>query len=1026
MPEVLHGTWLAERERFFLWAETDDPPARRGRRPRQPPHPFQAPIARLRAALDLPPDAEEAALSLWLPTGVEPLPSPELLSLGVAAPSSQVPRLARWTVSGLLLAPQPALDLLSSFVAGRSSFLGADLRAWRVAALLAVELLAGQQILPALRRDGFRLRAFWQPRPAPQLAAKFAELAAALPPLCRAAADDPARPPAARALLDSFLAAAADAAVRALHDADRVERTGRTPSSRRDVRTSAPDSPGAAWLAALTGADPVLQLSGVEADALYKAWQSWARQGEVAGDETFRITLRLEPPAGPDAPWDLAFLLRATDDPSLIIPAGRIWKERGATLSYLNRRFERPQERLLAGLGYAARIFPPLTAALRAKAPDRARLTLDEAFSFLKDAAPLLEQSGFGIMVPAWWQGGARIRARAKAKATKSPGPNAKSLLNFESLVSFDWQLTLAGEPIDRAEFERLAALKQPLVQVRGQWVVLDPAQVEAALRLLASEGDGTAGLLDTLRAGLGGGNALAGVEVEGLEATGWLGELLADLADESRIAIRLPPEGLQAELRPYQARGYSWLAFLRRFGLGACLADDMGLGKTVQSIAYLLHERQQLGATAPALIVCPTSVVGNWQRELERFAPSLRLLVHRGADRQSGAAFARAAKRHDLVLTSYALLTRDREVLAQIRWSSVVLDEAQNIKNSATKQAQAARSLPADGRVALTGTPVENRLTELWSIMNFLNPGYLGGESAFKREFARPIERAGDKQAAERLRRLTGPFVLRRLKTDRRIIADLPDKLEMKVYCSLTQEQATLYEAVVKDALAQIAQAEEGGIERRGQVLAMLMQLKQICNHPAHFLKDNTALPGRSGKLSRLTEMLEEVYESGDRALVFTQFAEMGAMLQTYLRANFYEEALFLHGGTPPKERDSMVRRFQAPSGPRIFILSLKAGGVGLNLTAASHVFHYDRWWNPAVENQATDRAFRIGQTKNVQVHKYICTGTLEEKIDELIESKRALSESVLGAGESWLTELDTAQLRALVTLRREEAVAL
>ncbi|MEN9938446.1 MAG: polymerase-associated protein RapA [Chloroflexota bacterium] len=1062
MSEILHGAWLPQRG-LFVWGETDEPPPRRGRRPKVPAHPFHLPAAALRALLNLP-EAEDTAVALWLPSSDDaPHPSPELVAAGVEAPATQPKRLAAWQVSGLLLSPAPALDLLLGD--GLSAAPSADMRAWRVAALLAMELLARQQMMPGLRRDGFRLLAAWLPRPAPELSARLTALAEAMPPLCRAAAPDPARALPPRALLDDFLGAVVDAAVRQMGDEERDQRPktkGQGPKTKdqgpnatdttdltitrgrprrtqssalsaqdsalttHDSALSARRSPAAAWLAALTGPDPELTIGGPEADALFKAWQAWAGQSQVAGDDAFRITFRLEPPLRQDGPWHLAFLLRATDDPSLIVPAERIWRERGGALSYLHRRFEHPQERLLAGLGYAARIFPPIEAALRTKAPDAAVLTARQAFDFLSDAAPLLEQSGFGIVVPAWWRGGsARIRARAKA-STKSPGSSGKSLLSFDSLVSFDWQLTLAGEPIDRAEFERLAALKQPLVQVRGQWVVLDPAQIQQALRLFERGPAAEMTLLDALRLGVGGEGtaALPGVEVEGVQAEGWLRDLLDRLNDGARLDILRPPKGLDAELRPYQQRGYSWLAFLRGFRLGACLADDMGLGKTLMSITYLLHERERLGATAPALVVCPTSVVGNWQRELQRFAPKLRVLAHRGADRLSGPGFIRAAKRHDVVLTSYPLLARDRETVTGLRWSTVVLDEAQNIKNPATRQAQAARALQSEGRVALTGTPVENRLSELWSIMAFLNPGYLGSEEAFRRQFARPIERAADKEAAERLRRLTAPFVLRRVKTDKSIISDLPDKLEMKVFCPLTPEQATLYEAAVRDALAQIESAEGDPMARRGQVLAMLMQLKQVCNHPAQFLKDNSALPGRSGKLARLTEMLEEVYAAGDRALVFTQFAEMGAMLQRHLRETFYEEALFLHGGTPPKDRDGMVRRFQAPSGPRVFILSLKAGGVGLNLTAASHVFHFDRWWNPAVENQATDRAFRIGQNRNVQVHKFVCQGTLEEKIDALIESKRALAESVLGTGEGWLTELDTAELRELVALRRDEAV--
>jgi SNF2 family DNA or RNA helicase len=514
------------------------------------------------------------------------------------------------------------------------------------------------------------------------------------------------------------------------------------------------------------------------------------------------------------------------------------------------------------------------------------------------------------------------------------------------------------------------------------------------------------------------------GVTFAGLEAEGALGDMLRDLTGAQQLEELSQPEQLRGELRPYQRRGFSWLNFMRHYGLGACLADDMGLGKSIQAIALLLHERVQTPKGGPTLLVCPTSVMGNWQRELARFAPSLRVLLHQGTERARGEQLAKAAALHDVVITSYQLLTRDRESLTALDWRLAILDEAQNIKNSDTRQAQAARALRAAARIALTGTPVENRLSELWSLMAFLNPGYLGGETDFRRNYARPIERAGDAEAAERLRRLTGPFILRRLKSDPTIINDLPEKIEMKVFVPLTQEQATLYEATVREALEQIATADAQGEElrRRGLVLAMLTRLKQICNHPAHFLKDGSALEGRSGKLERLGEMLEELQANNDRALIFTQFAEMGELLERHLGEHLNAETLFLHGGTPARERDHMVRRFQAAEGPPFFILSLKAGGIGLNLTHATHVFHFDRWWNPAVEDQATDRAFRIGQTRNVQVHKFVCGGTLEERIDALIEGKRALVAQVLGAGESWLTELSTAQLRDLVALRHEE----
>ena len=490
-------------------------------------------------------------------------------------------------------------------------------------------------------------------------------------------------------------------------------------------------------------------------------------------------------------------------------------------------------------------------------------------------------------------------------------------------------------------------------------------------------------------------------------------------------VLTELPvPPSLHAQLRPHQQYGFSWLEFHRRFGLGACLADDMGLGKTIQTLTLLLHEKETRGLPAPTLLICPTSVVTNWARESARFAPSLTVHVHQGPNRMRGEDFHAAAREADLVLTSYALTRLDAALLQTVDWLGVVLDEAQNIKNPTTKQTQAIRQLKAGFRFALTGTPVENRLSELWSIMHFLNPGYLGPRQHFRTHFALPIERYQDEDALHRLKQLTTPFILRRVKTDPTVIQDLPEKVETKVYCPLTEEQATLYEAIVQEAMQKI-EAQDEGIERRGMVLSMLMQLKQICNHSLQYLhqantETGSTLPGRSGKLERLVELLEEVLATGDRALIFTQFSEMGELLAGFLPQAVGAATQFLHGGTPAKQRDLMVHRFQEEAhAPPIFILSLKAGGTGLNLTRANHVFHFDRWWNPAVEDQATHRAFRIGQKQNVQVHKFVTTGTLEEMIDEMIESKKGLAQAVVGGGEGWLTELSTAELRELVKLR-------
>jgi SNF2 family DNA or RNA helicase len=461
--------------------------------------------------------------------------------------------------------------------------------------------------------------------------------------------------------------------------------------------------------------------------------------------------------------------------------------------------------------------------------------------------------------------------------------------------------------------------------------------------------------------------------------------------------------------------RGLAWLEGLTRLGLGGILADDMGLGKTIQVLALMLHRQEQSPTFGPPLLlICPTSLLGNWEREIVKFAPSLPFFVHHGNNREE---LPRTFRPHTIVLTTYGVIRREEEVFGNRGWGGVVVDEAQGIKNAASAQAKATRKIKAPFKLALTGTPIENRLVELWSILAFALTGYLGSESSFKERFATPIEKYRDPDAALELRQRVGPFILRRLKTDRNIIQDLPEKNEMKVYTQLTKEQAGLYQARVDQMEKDLAAAT--GIERRGRILALLTHLKQICNHPSHFLKEQGPYKARSGKLERLTDMLEEVLESGDKALIFTQFKEMGDRLQVHLNDVLGFEPPFLHGGSTRDQRDEMVRSFQEDAdGARVLILSLKAGGVGLNLTAATHVFHFDRWWNPAVEDQATDRTYRIGQTRNVQVHKLITMGTLEEKIDAMLESKRDLADRVVGSGEGWLTQLDDDALRRLVAL--------
>ena len=518
---------------------------------------------------------------------------------------------------------------------------------------------------------------------------------------------------------------------------------------------------------------------------------------------------------------------------------------------------------------------------------------------------------------------------------------------------------------------------------------------------------------------------ALESMTQEPIEFTGstWHTALLGgvDKVAPERVEI---PTTVKAELREYQRRGVDWLYWMSRSGIGAVLADDMGLGKTLQLLSLLAVEKDGGEQTGPTLVVAPTSVVGNWAREAQRFVPDFKVMVQHGPSRPRGEDFAQAAAKSDLVITTYGTVGRDFNDMGEVGWQRVVLDEAQAIKNSATRSSKAVRSLPSEHRVALTGTPVENRLSEMRSILDFCNPGVLGTASFFRNHFAKAIERNNDEEMSERLRQLTAPFILRRVKTDPNIIDDLPEKSEQILTVSMTTEQAALYKALVNQVKKDLQEAT--GINKRGLVLASLTRIKQICNHPAHYLGDNSpvTLKGkhRSGKVKELMRIVDEATESGERLLVFTQYKAFGDILQPYLSDQLGRDIPFLHGGVTKNKRDQMVEDFQSEDGPPAMILSLKAGGTGLNLTAASIVVHMDRWWNPAVENQATDRAFRIGQRRNVQVYKMITAGTLEESIQDILDGKTQLAGAVVGEGEGWLTELDPDQLAALMSYRGRE----
>jgi superfamily II DNA or RNA helicase len=1011
---VLHGIWA--RDALCLWAEDPAlPPAPRGRPPDPAPHPFACQageLADLLATLPGPPGeaarkAVDHELTLQLPsagTPVRPLASPELVRPEAPQPQPSRPgrvRLATWRVPVLAFTPAAALDLLRADLA-ELVIPGASLPYLAALARFADALAARGRVLPVLIAEDGGYAARWRPVLGGTDAQRARDLAAAMPPSCRAVAGDPPG-----VLLAAALDGLADAAARTrLPGSLLPARRGRTP-----VHLPLAER----YVASLTSTDARLDVvtpqDETEAADLAAELDAWLDRALIPAGPV-RTCFRLTEPAVPEAdPWRIEFTLQSTEDPSLMVSAVEVW----AGDAWAGRGFGAggdPVEELLAGLGAAARLFGGLESALREPAPVMLELDTQGAFRFLKETGPLLAGAGFGVLLPDWVRR-ARLGLKLTTRSQSKPAGAAVTQARFGlgDLVDFRYDLAVGDQVIDPAELAELARLKVPLVRLRGQWVELDEAHLKAALKFLERKQAGTMTAADALLAGLRG----PGDEVPlaGVDADGWLGDLMSGQADRRLPPMTAPP-GFAGTLRPYQERGLSWLSFLGDLGLGGILADDMGLGKTIQLLSLIAAQPPESG---PTLLVCPMSLVGNWQREAARFTPDLRVHVHHGADRLDGDSLTAALAEVDLVITSYGVATRDQAALSTLTWARVVCDEAQNIKNHTTKQARAIRALPAATRIALTGTPVENRLSDLWSIMEFTNPGLLGPPEKFREDFAIPIERNGSDDAAQALQRLTQPFVLRRLKTDKTIISDLPDKQEMKVWCNLTPEQASLYAATVADMLARIEEATDD-ISRRGLVLATMAKLKQVCNHPAHLLGDGSRLPGRSGKLARLEEICDEIVAEGDKALCFTQYAEFGRMLQPHLAGRLGCPVLFLHGGTPKRQRDALVETFTSLDEPALFLLSLKAGGTGLNLTAASHVIHVDRWWNPAVEDQATDRAFRIGQRRNVQVRKFVCLGTLEERIDAMIEEKKALAERVVGTGESWLTELSVADLRTVLAL--------
>jgi len=794
------------------------------------------------------------------------------------------------------------------------------------------------------------------------------------------------------------------------------------------------------FLKALIRKDPSFKVEEFYETILPMLIKNWTQSAQsFTLKQGFTFNLELKYPEKPEDDWPLSFYL-SLQDGTKPIPLNELWEG-----SSIKKNFETDEqflEIILRALGTASKIFPPIKKAILTTMKSEIKLTSSEVMDFLRYPKDLLIQSGFNIILPAVFNRGGKQRLSAKLiiRSTKDNKTLKKgtysvlpSMFDIDSMLESKWEVSLEGKIISDEKFDSLISSSDPLINVSGKWILVDKQDIED---LKSIKDSGIKNYMDALKLGLTGKTQLQenGIKYDVI-VEGELSEIIEKLQSIESFEEIPSSSSFNGKLRPYQQEGLTWMANMARFNFGLCLADDMGLGKTIEVIAFLSYLKDQFpNNLGSVLIICPTSILFNWHRELKKFAPDLDVVLHHGAKRITEASgIPEFLKPHRIFLTSYGTIRNDIDFLETIDFSGIIVDESQNMKNYASKQTKAINKLKSQFKICLSGTPIENRLIELWTLFNFLNPGLLGSRVDFQKKYVLPIERFQNQDTINNLKLIIAPFILRRVKSDKSIINDLPEKNEMKVIIELTEDQVKLYKELVENTLKEIETLSTDKRKKKGLILSLLVKLKQICNHPFQYLKvDITSLDldvkmeeivSQSQKLKRLLEMTDEVISNGEKILIFTQFTQMGNLLQKILEHKYKFKILYFHGGVPEKKRKEIVDEFQSENidSPPILILSLKAGGTGLNLTQGTTVVHIDRWWNPAVEDQATDRAYRIGQKSVVNVYKFISKGTIEEKIDDLLEEKRDLADKIVtSTGESWISNLDDEKLKKLLLLSK------